>query len=172
MLNILYRLEFEKHSFFPDNAHHIDTLANLLYPWTQKIAPSLRALQSRKEGKGIVILSGLFHFESCLNLLVTLKNLNSTLPIQIAHNGDKDLPQVMQKVLKSLGGVEMLDLSKIFDGEGDLANVKGWSLKPFAMLASRFKEAMFLDADAVPLRNPRSLFQNQIYMKYGTLYFK
>ena len=37
--------------------------------------------------------------------------------------------------------------------------LRGWELKSFALLHSRFAEVLLLDADNVPVRNPEYLFE-------------
>jgi hypothetical protein len=45
--------------------------------------------------------------------------------------------------------------------------LKGFALKPFALLHSRFKRALLLDCDAIVLRDPRSLFFDRGFAARG-----
>lgn len=47
----------------------------------------------------------------------------------------------------------------------------GWAAKPFAMLMSSFREALFIDADALFFVDPETLFEDQGYIETGALFF-
>jgi hypothetical protein len=47
----------------------------------------------------------------------------------------------------------------------------GWELKPYAILHSRFREVLLLDADNVPVRNPEYLFETPEYQKTGAIFW-
>ena len=46
-----------------------------------------------------------------------------------------------------------------------------WVLKPYAILHSRFREIMLLDADNVPVQDPASLFSTTQYRETGALFW-
>ena len=50
--------------------------------------------------------------------------------------------------------------------------IKGWAAKPWAILLSSFREAIFIDADALFFQSPEILFEDPLYKKTGTLFFK
>jgi hypothetical protein len=45
----------------------------------------------------------------------------------------------------------------------------GWPLKPYAIAHSRFREVLYLDADTVPLTDPRPIFEWDAYRQSGML---
>jgi hypothetical protein len=47
----------------------------------------------------------------------------------------------------------------------------GWELKPYAVLHSRFREVLQLDADNVPVRDPAFLFDRPEFRDTGTLFW-
>jgi hypothetical protein len=47
----------------------------------------------------------------------------------------------------------------------------GWQSKPYAILHSRFREVLFLDADNVPVVNPEFLFETPQYQKTGAIFW-
>jgi hypothetical protein len=49
--------------------------------------------------------------------------------------------------------------------------LRGWELKPYAMLYSTFREVLFLDADNVPVVNPEFLFDLPEYQKKGAVFW-
>lgn len=51
-------------------------------------------------------------------------------------------------------------------------NVPGWAAKPWAILMSSFKEALFVDADVLFFTNPEVMFDDPAYEETGALFFK
>jgi len=67
-------------------------------------------------------------------------------------------------------GVECIDLLE--HGEGHSASqMRGWESKAYALLHSRFKEVILLDADVVPLRDPSDLFNLPRYQQTGAVFW-
>lgn len=52
-----------------------------------------------------------------------------------------------------------------------LTSSLGWAAKPFAMLMSSFREALFIDADALFFVDPETLFEDEGYIETGALFF-
>ncbi|KAJ3275650.1 hypothetical protein HDV01_007653 [Terramyces sp. JEL0728] len=46
-----------------------------------------------------------------------------------------------------------------------------WAIKPFAMLASSFENAMLIDADVVFLQSPEQLFSSKLYKENAALFY-
>jgi hypothetical protein len=166
--------------------NHIETLSNLLFPvriliffkiisltskkWIIPKYKSIVKLQKSSQSRGIVFTTGIWHFELCLHLILTLKKvIKTTLPMEVFHAGPKDLPLVMRKALHSLN-VRTVDIWDHFDTEARDAG--GWSIKPFAILASSFKEVIFIDADALFLQDPLMIFEtSKIYAETGSFFY-
>jgi hypothetical protein len=49
--------------------------------------------------------------------------------------------------------------------------LKGWELKAYALVHSRFREILLLDADNVPVVNPRFLFTTPEFKKVGAIFW-
>jgi hypothetical protein len=47
----------------------------------------------------------------------------------------------------------------------------GWQSKPYAILHSKFREVLFLDADNVPVVNPEFLFDTKQYRQTGAIFW-
>jgi hypothetical protein len=92
------------------------------------------------------------------------------LPIEIMYLGDEDLGEENRQRLEAIDGVITRDLSPMVNDEG--WKLAGWALKPFAILLSSFREAIFIDADSLFLRNPAILFLDPDYKETGALFFK
>ncbi|KAI9846843.1 MAG: hypothetical protein M1838_001118 [Thelocarpon superellum] len=160
------------------------SLLNLLerdFPWFWPAAPiflpwsaSATATASAHDTTGLVISVGTGNVVFATHLIRSLRNvLQSTLPIQIAYSGDADLSPDGRDQLLQLGpDIEMLDLSRSFNGSLVGLETAGWGQKPFAMLASRFRKVMLVDADVVFLQNPDRTFETQPgLVETGTLFW-
>jgi alpha 1,3-mannosyltransferase len=122
--------------------------------------------------RGIVIPVGKDQFRFTAHLVKALRDvLQSKLPIQIAFAGEADLPKEYQDALISLGSdIELLDILTIFNNE-PLQLPGGWAIKPFALLACKFEQAILMDADAVMLQDPAVIFDYDGYKGTGTYMF-
>ncbi|KAF9138838.1 hypothetical protein BGX30_008666 [Mortierella sp. GBA39] len=152
----------------------IDFLLRLekrLFPWVQYARQSSFSLHSTFKGRGLVFCAGNNQFEFVVTSIQAVRSrLKSTLPIQVFHMGDGDMSPARQDYLRQMAAdVEIIDVTKILDN--DYMRLGGWSIKPFAMLASSFEEVMFVDADAYFLQDPAVLFQDPGYLATGALFF-
>ncbi|KAF9549406.1 hypothetical protein EC957_003795 [Mortierella hygrophila] len=152
----------------------IDFLLRLerrLFPWVQYVRQSSFSLHSTFKGRGLVFCAGNNQFEFVVTSIQAVRNrLKSTLPIQVFHMGDGDMSPARQDYLRQMAAdIEIIDVTKILDN--DYMRLGGWSIKPFAMLASSFEEVMFVDADAYFLQDPAVLFQDPGYLATGALFF-
>lgn len=156
----------------------IDQTTSSLFPFlrTPRDGDSLSHFRRRfeKGSKGIVIPTGKRTFRYACHLISNIRDvLNSKLPIEVVYAGDSDLPLEYRRFITQLGpNIEATEITQIFDDSTlDLAH-GGWAIKPFAALASRFEQVMVLDADAVFLQPPETIFDNHSgYQKTGTLLF-
>ncbi|KAJ3297759.1 hypothetical protein HDU79_002233 [Rhizoclosmatium sp. JEL0117] len=119
---------------------------------------------------GIVFSTGKEHFEYAVHAILSLRQtLNCKLPIQVQYMGPEDLDPEMLTALSSIPNVETVDiLSKFGNSE-----VSGWAIKPFAMLASSFQTAIFIDADALFFQDPEVLVKSsKLFKKHGQLFYR
>ncbi|KAJ9150310.1 Glycosyl transferase [Pleurostoma richardsiae] len=128
--------------------------------------------------RGIVIPTGSGTFRFACHSIVGLRRvLQTQLPIQIVYAGDDDLPADKRDALATLGEdsgvgkIEFLNILDVLDDETLQLASGGWAIKAFAVLASRFKQVILLDADAVFLQSPEALFAQKQYMDNGVLLF-
>ncbi|TKA72531.1 hypothetical protein B0A55_06431 [Friedmanniomyces simplex] len=98
------------------------------------------------------------------------RKLGSTLPIEIMYLGEEDLGEELREMLEDLPGVVSRDMSRMIDDAG--WQIRGWASKPWAILMSSFREALFLDADVLFFVNPDILFDDPQYEQTGALFFK
>ncbi|KAJ3263563.1 hypothetical protein HDU77_010497 [Chytriomyces hyalinus] len=153
-------------------------LTKLLYGWIMPRYPNIRALQkdftaapgNKDLDMGIVITTGQWHFELALHAIETIREvLKCDLPIEIQYAGPDDLTADMRKAFNSLPNVKTVDVLDKFDSS---VGIQGWAIKPFAILASRFRTVIFFDADALTFQNPEKFVKDSIiFRQYGTLFY-
>ncbi|KAJ3317402.1 hypothetical protein HDU76_001196 [Blyttiomyces sp. JEL0837] len=94
------------------------------------------------------------------------------LPIEIFHLGPDDLTIEEKSALEKLDGVVTTDIWDVLDIQGELSIDSGWAIKPFAILASRFREVIFIDSDIMFLQNVDTVVSESVLFKqYGVMFF-
>jgi hypothetical protein len=147
-------------------------LSTRLFSWTVPYFPDLTTLHAQfwNGGQGIVLTGGDHQAAYLLTSIKSLRNMGCDLPVEIMYLGDEDLGPENRERLEAINGVITRDLSPMINDEG--WKLAGWALKPFAILLSSFREAIFIDADSLFLRNPAILFLDADYKETGALFFK
>lgn len=135
----------------------------------EAIAAAARAVP--REGRGIVVAAGGARiFTNAYVLIAVLRRtLGCRLPIELWHFGPSEISGAMAATLDGLD-VTLVDAEAATAREG-VALQDGWQLKPFALLWSRFAEALLLDADQVPAIDPTVLFAWPEYRDAGAVFW-
>jgi len=143
-----------------------------LYPWIYgKKFLAIDELIKTYNGRGIVICTGSLHFKYAKSTIDTLKYLIKTrLPIEVFYYGDDDLSARERDILLSYPNVYISNIEDYFNT--DVIQCKKRSIKPYAMLASRFMEVILIDADSLFIRDPDELFYSDGYEETGTFFFR
>jgi alpha 1,3-mannosyltransferase len=144
----------------------------LLFPWTAPYFGDHMTLHShfRKGGRGIVLTAGDDQAPFLLTIIPTFRKLGCDLPIEVMYLGESDLSEDYRSDLEALDGVVTRDIAQMVNDEG--WKLAGWAAKPFAILYSSFREAIFIDADSLFFKSPEVLFEDPAYVKTGALFFK
>jgi alpha 1,2-mannosyltransferase len=123
----------------------------------------------RFEGRGIVICAGGERYFTCAWVLISiLQRVHRTpLPIQVWHLGRREMSEEMRLLLVEKG-VEVIDAETVA-AHYPARLAGGWPLKPYSIAHSRFREVLYLDADTVPLTNPRLALEWNAYREHGLL---
>lgn len=117
-------------------------------------------------GDGIVIVAGGSKYFACAWILLSvLKRVGCRLPVEIWHLGEYEMDQKMKELLQSFGA-DVIDATKVYPSPRMLG---GWSCKPLAILASKFRRVLYLDADQVPMSNPEYLFGSHALNTCGSI---
>ena len=107
-------------------------------------------------------------YHSILNLVYILK---TPLPIEVICLGrGNDLDKAYLNHLAQIPNVTVTNINKYFNTKA-LQKIQGFNIKPFVILASKFREVIFFDADAVFFRDPIELYDVKGYKLTGTYYF-
>lgn len=159
------RMRIMKHAH-PDTGLYREFMAAELY-WLQNMTRPEEVRKWWTADKGIVFLTGNKYFRFAVHLIRVLRYQGCWLPVEVYHEGDDDLDPNKQRLLNSMWGVRAINLRGVFG----VNPIRGWDMKPFVILASRFKKVMLLDADVVFLENPESLFSDKEFIDTGALYF-
>ena len=137
---------------------------------SERFIQTLRPYPGGYEGRGIVICGGgLKYFPGawiCINLL---RRFGCRLPIQLWHLGRKEVDVGMKALVAPLG-VDCIDARAVRQRR-PVRTLRGWELKPYALLHSRFREVLLLDADNVPLVDPEFLFDAPQFREAGAVFW-
>jgi hypothetical protein len=125
----------------------------------------------RFDGRGIVVCAGGPRYFTCAYVLlhVLRRVLGCDLPVQVWHLGQRELSPAMHRMLRDLDA-ELVDAAALL-GRYPAVIRNGWALKPYAVAHSRFAEVLSLDADALPLMQPESVFDWPAYTEHGALFW-
>ena len=125
----------------------------------------------RFSDRGIIVCAGGIQiFVNAYVLLRVLREtLSCTLPVQLWHIGPQEISPIMRRLLEELE-VELVDADTVRIVHPTRL-VDGWQLKPYAILHSRFREVLLLDADQVPVRDPSEVFRWPQYLDTGALFW-
>lgn len=121
-------------------------------------------------GRGVVICGGGVHY--FVNAWVAIQMLRQSgcrLPVQLWHLGRKEMDDARRALLAPLD-VECVDALAV-RRKFPARILRGWELKPYAILHSPFREVLLLDADNVPVVNPEFLFGTPQFRATGALFW-
>ncbi|KAJ3327316.1 hypothetical protein HDU76_012014 [Blyttiomyces sp. JEL0837] len=146
----------------------VKELTKMIFPWISPWRSSIREMHSQFEGRGIVMSVGNRQFELALVAIIALRIVGCRLPIEIFYLGPDDLSPNYVNIFQGFQNVSVSDLYSIAGSE----KPSGFNIKPFAIVASKFKEVLFVDADVLFLRDPDVVWsESQVYNKLGMMFF-
>ena len=122
------------------------------------------------KGRGIVIpAGGVRYFTNAWVCVNILRRLGCQLPIELWHLGPDEMRPDMRTLLEPLG-VRTVDALSVRQSH-PARTLKGWELKPYAVIHSTFEEVLLLDADNVPVLDPTFLFSERPYRDMGAIFW-
>ncbi|KAG0180841.1 hypothetical protein DFQ29_009980 [Apophysomyces sp. BC1021] len=124
-----------------------EQLEETLYPWLHLHWKNAFQINKRTSGKGIVICIGNSQFQHAATTIRAIREvLKSDLPIEVFYIRDDDLsPQKREYLETEFKNLTTKQIDHIIDDW--YTRFTGWSLKPYAILASSFTEVLLMDAD-------------------------
>ncbi len=132
--------------------------------------PTIPKYPAHFEGRGIVVCAGgITYFTNAWICINMLRDLGCRLPIQLWYRNHREITEPMKALVAPLG-VECVDAS-VQRRKFPARRLGGWELKPYALLYSRFKEVLLLDADNVPVANPEYLFDTPEFRDMGAIFW-
>ena len=122
------------------------------------------------QGRGIVICAGGPKYFTCAWVCVKmLRRLGCTLPVEFWHLGKAEMTPEMEALVAPLE-VTCVDAHEVRQRH-PARTLGGWEVKCYAILHSRFKDVLLLDADNVPVKNPEFLFDTPQYTETGAIFW-
>ncbi|KAF4317459.1 hypothetical protein JM18_007589 [Phytophthora kernoviae] len=129
----------------------------------------------KKGSKGILMCLHDGILELGISLIRELRCLGNKDPIEVHHCHDLTRPSVdllfgLDDNIQVIDLCERYVIKNVFSD--DMAKTfQSYWIKPLAVHFTSFEELIFLDADAVLLKDPATLRNNEGYKKNGTLFF-
>lgn len=121
-------------------------------------------------GRGIVICAGGVRYNACAWVTINmLRWLGCKLPIEVWYRGFYEYDEAWLSLVEPLG-VHAVDADEV-RARRPHSNLGGWQLKPYAILNSRFREVLLLDADNVPVVDPTYLFELPEFKAHGGVFW-
>lgn len=124
-------------------------------------------------GRGIVICAGGKTLMTCAFATVSaVRRVGCTLPVEIFYAGPEELGPGYEEAFEEFGGVKFVDALSILPWPCHKpTNLRGFSIKPYALVLTSFREALMIDADCAPLRDPTFMFGTPEFKKYGNVFW-
>ncbi len=131
---------------------------------------SVSAYPDRYHGRGVVMCGGgKTYFTNAWIAISLLRHVGCTLPVQLWYLGADELDPFMEELIAPLG-VECIDAAAV-RSVNPARILRGWEVKPFAIIHSPFREVLLLDADNFVAKNPEFLFDAWEYRQTGALFW-
>jgi len=136
----------------------------------RKFLKRLSTYPGRFRGRGVVVCAGGARgFANAWVCLRMLRHCGSKLPVEVWHLGAEEMDGAMSSLLKRLGA-QTVDALKVAERGSDPA-INHATLKCDAVMHSRFREVLLLDADNVPVANPDVLFDTAAFQHHGAIFW-
>ena len=117
-------------------------------------------------GTGIVCCAGTEHFfNNAIESLRRLRESNTVLPIELWKGDSYSIPNGISQELETLN-------IRIVNTDASHAPNTDWRLKAYALVHTRFRHVLLLDADSIAVDDPAMVFQFASYKLQGLTAWK
>lgn len=145
----------------------LSKMDNQLFPW---IPSSTDSFRNSFIGNGIVICVNDKYFDEAVASLQMIREIhNCFLPVEVFYAGDQELSLHNRNILEGIPFIVTKDINLIFDDK--LVNIFGYGIKPFALLASSFRNAILIDADVFFFQSPEQLLNSEDFQSSRALFY-
>ncbi|KAJ3259030.1 hypothetical protein HDU77_001978 [Chytriomyces hyalinus] len=169
------RGDFKLLALLPMLSETLKSATTVTYPWLlSKMFKSVQHLvESFTDRRGIVFVIEDSGYDKVLQTIGHLrKNLNCNLPIEVFYNGDYladdpagrfrrgnlRLSDERRRTLDRIPNVMTRDIHHAFDRFWENADTTEHAA-PFAIVASRFKQVLYIQQDQILLENPETMLE-------------
>ncbi|MDB5358562.1 MAG: ADP-heptose:LPS heptosyltransferase-like protein [Phycisphaerales bacterium] len=124
----------------------------------------------RYRERGIVICGGGEKYLPCAWVLIQmLRHLKCQLPIELWLLRDSEISRKLRLRLeqKDVRCVNAAEVRRHYP----VRHLGGWEIKPYSILYSSFEQALYLDADNVPIVDPTFLFDTEPFKRTGAVFW-
>ena len=120
-------------------------------------------------GKGFILCAGGPYTVSAYVVARLLRHYGTQLPIELWHAGHDEVPENLKPAFAALGVIfhDVMDYCQ----DRPLKQMRGFPIKTAALIHSKLKEVMFIDADCFPVRDFEFLFESEEYKQTGSVFF-
>lgn len=142
-----------------------EDIYRLKYSWNSFVNKDTPQYPAHFSGRGIVICGGGLRYFTCSWISINLLRHNGcTLPIELWYSKGELNDEIIEKLKDFNVACKNVD-------EISPIPLEGYSIKPFAIINSSFKEVLFLDADNNSIGDPTYLFDYEGYINTGAVFW-
>lgn len=125
------------------------------------------------KGKGVVICGGNAHYKSGNIIVNLLQKYDKDINIEWYYVGDElDNKYIEQLKDKNIDVINCLSvLPNWWYDTISGSDIKGFMIKPFALMQSKFEHILLLDSDNIPIKDIKFLFECPEYIENGNLFW-
>jgi ADP-heptose:LPS heptosyltransferase len=135
-----------------------------------RVARRLKDCPGRFRGRGIIVpAGGPKLLPSAWVCIRSIRRTGCRLPIELWHLNGQELDPAMRGLLETME-VRCVNAEDV-RGHHPVRHLGGWELKPYAILHSRFRHVLLLDADNMPVEDPSFLFDTGPYRRHGAVFW-
>ena len=127
-----------------------------------------------KHQKGVAIVGGAQsrYRTSFWVAIYCIRRVDRQLPIELwLPDGDETVLSVENLEYLKNNFVQLRNFKEIYSGLKEFKLPKSFELKIYALLFSDFKEVLLLDSDNLPISSVEALFNDDDYIKHGSLHW-
>lgn len=165
------KVDVRQDPYYKDTWNLYNQMEELIFPWIRPYWKNIFEINYKTEPtQGIVMCVGNGQFKHAATSVHAIREiLKSDIPIEIFYIDQNDLSQEKKDYFNSIPNVKTQDISKRINNY--YTRFGGWSVKPYAILASTFSEVILMDADVFMFQKPETFFRDEGYKKTGALFF-